>query len=413
MYKIFVLLLSTIIVISLSTTPVFAQEQVSAGITPDNFLYGLDVAIDNLRLALTSGDLEKARLSLEIAEERLLEVKAMIEQNKLPEAQVAQAEHDNNLAVTETAVEQITRENASEEIKAEIEVEKELKQHKKKVETVSGELKIKLKVRGEITPDQQALVDSILAAMEGKAGEVEITIDNKKQETKIKIKQETGKSDKEIEDEVEALEIEAGVAGLKVEAEIVGEQSKVEIKREFSTTSVDQDAIIDEIIAKFALDRETADIALETEIETEQEKLEEKFEVEVEVEEGVAEVKVELKFILDSIDREEILNAVVERSQLTREQIQNVIEFEVEEEELEIEVEIEDGTAEIKVELGGEELEFLLETSDRDAIVSEIIARTGLAREQVPLLQLLPLQVPLLQLLPLQVPLLQLLSLAL
>ena len=112
MNKIFVLLLFTIIAVSLSTTPVFAQEQASAGITPDNFLYGLDVAIDNLRLALTFGDLEKARLSLEIAEERLLEVKAMIEQNKLPEAQAAQAEHDNNLAVTETAVEQITRENA-------------------------------------------------------------------------------------------------------------------------------------------------------------------------------------------------------------------------------------------------------------------------------------------------------------
>lgn len=378
--------LISIIAFSMSVTPAIAQSQTDAvgdGIHPDSFLYPFDVFIDNVFLAFTAGDVEKAKLSLKIAEERLQEAKLMIEQNKLSEAQTAQIEHDKVLSVTETSIDEITRINATEEIKQEIEIERELKDHKKRVKTVSGELKVKIRIRGEITADQQALIDSILEAMEGKTGEVEIKTDNKKQETKIKIKQQTGKSDEEIDDEVEELEIEANVAGLEVEAEIVGDQSEIKIGREFSTTTVDRDAIIDEIIREFVLDRETADTALEIEVETEEKELEEKFKVEVEVEDGIAEVEVKLKFILNSVDREDILDAVVERSQLTREQVGNALEFEAEEEELEIEVEIENGEAEIEVKIGGEELEFTLETANREAIISEIIERTGLTREQI------------------------------
>jgi len=56
---------------------------------------------------------------------------------------------------------------------------------------------------------------------------------------------------------------------------------------------------------------------------------------------------------------------------------------EAEEEEIEIEVEIEDGIAKIEVEFDGQELEFELEETDRDSIIDEIIERTGLTREQI------------------------------
>lgn len=369
---------------------VFAQEITSsnppAGVYPDNFLYGFDVFLDDVMLAFTSGDVDKAKLSLKIAEERLQEAKVMIEQNNLPAAQTAQSEHDKMLAVTEDSVSKIEAVNAVEEIKDEIEIEKELKEHKTEVEKISSELKIKIKIKGELTSEQQSLINSILASMEGKTGEVEIQIDNEKQETKIKIKQQTGKSDEEIEDDIEELEVEAGVAGLELKAEIVGEQAEVKVEREFSTTTTDRDALIDEIIQEFAVGRETADAALEIETEEEEEELEEKFEVKVEVEEGVAEVEAELKFILDTTDHEEILSAIVAKTQLTREQIEEALEFEAEEtgeEELKIEVEVEKGIAEVKVDFAGEELEFELDTADRETIISEITARTGLTREQV------------------------------
>ncbi len=53
------------------------------GITPDKpFLYGIDRALDSVRLALTFNEDKKAELGLKIAEERLLEAKKMALENK-------------------------------------------------------------------------------------------------------------------------------------------------------------------------------------------------------------------------------------------------------------------------------------------------------------------------------------------
>ncbi len=380
----FVALLSTLILLS---PVVIAQETPQdPGITPDSFLWGLDKVMEQISLLLTASPDAKATKGLKFAEERLAEIKVMIEENKLEAALKAQENHGEVLANVIQNIEEIEEDNSTEEIIEVIEVEKELQDHNNEVEQVFGELKIKIKIEGEITQQQQALIDSILESLQGQTGEVKIEIKNKKDKIKIKIKIETGKSDEEIEDDIEKLEVDAGLAGIEVKAEIIGGQSEVKIERKFSTTTTDRDAIIDEIIKEFSLDKEMANVALELKIEDDEEKLEEKFKVEVEVEEGVAEIEIKLKFILDATDRESILDAVVARSKLTREQIESVMEFEIEdedEEELEIEVEIEDGVAEVEVEFDGDEFEFSLETTDREEIINAIIDKTGLTKEQI------------------------------
>ena len=55
-------------------------EVPAPGITPDSPLYGLDNAMDRLRLALTFDKAKRAERALKISEERLAEVKAMIEE---------------------------------------------------------------------------------------------------------------------------------------------------------------------------------------------------------------------------------------------------------------------------------------------------------------------------------------------
>ena len=365
--------------------PIANAQQITQdpGITPDSFLWGIDKALEQISLLVLTSPDAKATKGLEIASERLSEIKLMIEENKLEAAIKAQENHGKNLANVIQNINDIEDDNSTEEIKEVIKIEKELHDHEGEVNQVFGELKIKIKIEGSITQEQQALIDSILASLEGQTGEVEIEIKNKKDKTKIKIKIETGKSDEEIEDDIEKLEIEAGLSEIEVKAEIVGEQAEVKIELKFSTNITDKSDIIQEIIEKFALDRDMTDALLEIEVEGEDEELKEKFKVEVEVEEGIAEVEVKLKFILNAIDRESILTAVVDMSQLTVQQIENVIDFEVEDDELEIEVEIEDGMAEVEVELNGDEFEFELETTDRDEIIDEIIERTGLTREQI------------------------------
>ncbi len=393
MKKCILILFLTLLVfgITLNVPTVLAQETpTDPGITPDSFLWGIDKALEQISLLLATSPSEKATKGLEIAQERLAEIKKMIEENKLDAAEKAQESHGETLEGVQEDIEDIEEDNSTEEIEEVIEIEKELQDHNEEVNQVFGELKIKIKIEGGITQAQQDLIDSILASLEGQTGKVEIEIKNKKDKTKIKIKIETGKSDEEIDDDIEKLELKAGLGEIKVRAEIVNGQAEVKLKLKFSTSITNQDAIINEIIAKFVLDSETADAALKIEEEDEDEELEEKFKVKVKVKEDRTKVEVELKFILNTTDRESILDAIVERSQLTSEQIEGAIEFKVkekeedeDEEELEIEVEIEDDMAKVEVEFNGDEFEFTLETTDRDEIIDEIIERTGLTKEQI------------------------------
>ncbi len=175
---------------------VLAQEtSQNPGITPDSFLWGLDRAIEQIQLLITLGETEKAVRGLNIASERLAEIKKMIEENKLDAAKKAEESHGETLAGVQEDIEEIEDDNSTEELKEVIEIEKELQDHEDEVDQVFGELKIKIKVEGEITASQQALIDSILASLEGQTGEVEIEIKNKIDKTRIKIKIETVKSD--------------------------------------------------------------------------------------------------------------------------------------------------------------------------------------------------------------------------
>jgi len=74
------------------------EIQGDPGITPDSPLWGIDVALDRLSLALTSGP-AKAQKGLEIAQERLLEVQAMIKEGKADAA--AKAEEEDEKTVDE------------------------------------------------------------------------------------------------------------------------------------------------------------------------------------------------------------------------------------------------------------------------------------------------------------------------
>ena len=52
-------------------------------------------------------------------------------------------------------------------------------------------------------------------------------------------------------------------------------------------------------------------------------------------------------------------------------------------EELEIEVEVEDDIAKVDIEHGDEELEFEIDWTDEEGVIDEIVSRTDLTREQI------------------------------
>ncbi len=115
-----------------------------------------------------------------------------------------------------------------------------------------------------------------------------------------------------------------------------------------------------------------------------------KLEIEVEFEDNIAKVEAEfdsteMKFTLNTTDKNAILNEIAARTGLSIEVVRNATKFKEEKKksELEIEVEFENGIAKVEVEVNDTEIKFVLNTTDRDEIIREISARTGLTIEQV------------------------------
>lgn len=258
-----VLKLSLILFAGLLVSPAYAQINPDAnadGINPDDFLWGLDLFIDDLFLAIQFNNLEKAKLGIKIAEERLAEVKIMIEERDLVNAERALAEHNKFLSVTQIAVGDIESEDNIQEIREKIEVEQRLEIHKTKIERVTENLQIEIEIRGDVTPEQQQMIDAILSSLEGKVAEVEIKIDNEKDETKIEIRIETGRSDFDIDEDIEDIQDEFRLP--VIEVEIKNGMAEIEIERngeeiEFMLPTTDLDEIRDEIRKRFNIPEET------------------------------------------------------------------------------------------------------------------------------------------------------------
>lgn len=84
----------------------------AAGITPDSILYPVDKAIESIRLALTAGDIEKATLLTEFAEERLAEASVMLEEGKTELADTAAKDYTDTIGTSDdkiqTAIDEAT-----------------------------------------------------------------------------------------------------------------------------------------------------------------------------------------------------------------------------------------------------------------------------------------------------------------
>jgi len=165
------------------------------GITPDSPLYGLDRAIERIQLALTLDKSAKATIGLEHAKERLAEVKAMVEQNKLKEAETAQEGHDSELAEVEAEIEDISQENATSEMKDVVALKEQVNEHRMLVERVDNAL---IKTKGNLTVEQQTMLDDLLSSIENTSLKLKVEVQNKAESTQLKIKVQTGKSDDEV-----------------------------------------------------------------------------------------------------------------------------------------------------------------------------------------------------------------------
>ena len=196
-----VLLLLAGAVLAQETSPEASSETSlpDPGTTPDSFFYFMDTLAENMALAATFDADAKIEKRLEIAQEKLAEARAMALEKKMAAMEKANEKHGQMLAKLKTDLKEIENGDAEAELRKELEIERKMRKHSRNIDEVKDELRVKIEFSGELTPEQQELISSILASLKGQSGEVEIEIDNEKGKTKIKIEQELGQDGEDFE----------------------------------------------------------------------------------------------------------------------------------------------------------------------------------------------------------------------
>ncbi|MBU4245650.1 MAG: thermonuclease family protein, partial [Nanoarchaeota archaeon] len=192
-------------------------EDNEPSINPDSFFWGFKDALDKFSLALTFNSESKAKKSITIAEERLREFQKMAEEGKINAAEKAKESHEEFLEKAKSAAKSISKGNKTEEIKKQIEIEREVEKLRNKTEIMAERLKIKIMTEGKLTAEQKALIGSLIASMQNQTGSLKIEINKNKEKIKIEIKARTNKTKEEIEDAVEKIEKEHNITKGKLD----------------------------------------------------------------------------------------------------------------------------------------------------------------------------------------------------
>ncbi|MBI2508127.1 hypothetical protein HYV89_04195 [Candidatus Woesearchaeota archaeon] len=167
------------------------------GITPDSNFYGLENAMKRIRLAFTFGDEAKARKELEFAQERLKEVKLMIEKNKIEAAGKAEAKHKEIIARLKAKVEMDVEGN-DEEVELQSEIVSSIEEQEIEIE----DIKARIQVKGELSDNQRQLLNQLVESLKADNKEIRLRIDAREDKLKARL-QAKGINEEEIKARLE------------------------------------------------------------------------------------------------------------------------------------------------------------------------------------------------------------------
>ncbi|MBN2141721.1 hypothetical protein JW711_00170 [Candidatus Woesearchaeota archaeon] len=195
-------------------------DEVDPGVTPDSPFYGLENAWDRIRLAMTFNKAKRAEKALQIAEERLSELRVMAEQGKADHAEKARLRYEQFLNKSREAAEGIdSDENADGAKNAWRRIaglQNAVEAHRDHLANVKERIEAAL-AKENITDEQKANLEAILDRVEQQTEDFEAKVEAKKDSVKTKFKVLSGKTDDEVDDEEAAIDEETGLTKARVE----------------------------------------------------------------------------------------------------------------------------------------------------------------------------------------------------
>lgn len=308
------------------TTP---KGEINAGVTPDSPFHFFERAVDRMRLAFTADPEKKAEKALEIARERLMEAKKMAEKGNAKAAGAAQRGHEQMLAKVEDSARKISDDNSRTRLEIEIEIENELEEHRMEIEDVES------RVKSRISLSDSGSIEAVnlLSRFKTETERVRAEVEKEKEKSIITLKLETGQSDddvrtlvRSIEDRISGssgrgrsgleLEDEDGLANLaedrsRIQARVFDDFTRIKVEIDFSTTTQDRNAILAEMLSRAkSLSKEDIDMLLDLRVAEDDEEPRERLKTDAKLRDEGTEAEFELEFPVNTRDREAIVNAI-------------------------------------------------------------------------------------------------------
>jgi len=158
-------------------------------------------------------------------------------------------------------------------------------------------------------------------------------------------------------------------------------KTKVIIKNKFSIGLDNRPVVVDRIIDRYSIDKQTAEKMLEIE-QVDSVINQETIFITAKADSGITDVVIQHVFTIDTIDSDKIINAIVENSKLTKDFVDKQIGYEIT--ETEIIAKVEKGEATVQILYNGLQQQFVLDTTDPDKIISAISEVTNFRDYKIP-----------------------------
>lgn len=194
-----------------------AQDQISAGTTPDSAFYFLDTFGEKISLAFTFNKEAKAEKALKIAEEKLSEAEAMADKDKMEHAEKAQTRYENAVQTAEQVINQLEATGTADKVRARIQtvarIQEKIETHAEKIAAVKDTI---LERKAEtMTSEQYAHLEEVFTKIKEKAAEMESEADETKEVAVIKYKEVSGMDETAIESEIRQIDTETGLTAVR------------------------------------------------------------------------------------------------------------------------------------------------------------------------------------------------------
>ena len=178
-----------------------ALEVEDAGITPDSAFYGLDKAMERVRLAFAFGKVNKAKLRLRYAEERLSEAEQMVGNGDEDAAAEAEDAYNDELDKTEVLVDEIesdgTEENDEVALGEVSEIRLGLLSHAEKVSLVKNRILDRMR-SGNVSDAKRAHLEEVFGRIATKAQNTDAKVEEKRIRVRTTYKVLSEKNESEL-----------------------------------------------------------------------------------------------------------------------------------------------------------------------------------------------------------------------